>query len=495
MEVGPTTHYIMGGIRVDADTQESTIPGLFAAGECAAGHQRRQSPRRQLAVGPDRLRQARRRVRGAVRAQERRRADGRRRRRSSARCRRRWRRSSAAAPARTRTRCSTICRTRCRAWSASSAPRARCRRRSTQLDALQRARRARRRRRPSRIQRRLAHLHSICGTCSTCPRRSRARRSSARKAAAATSARTIPDKEAEFAHVQHRRRSATPDGSMQVVARAAAADAGGAEAGHRGAETVMAQATFQNLAKRARRAPGAFKDYTHRGLRGHGRARRRAPDPGRAGARPGVPLELQGGQVRLVLGGDQRQAAADVHDAGSNTLALDEPVTVEPMRAFPLIKDLVTDVSWNFRGQEAASRSSSRARPTRPTAPGGWRSATSIACRSSASASSASCARTSATCCAITTSTRSSSARASSSTPRRSRCTRSTPAIGCRDLKDKHGIGYCNITKCCTKVCPEHIHITDNAIIPLKERVVDRFYDPVTRLLRMITGMTSRAYR
>jgi succinate dehydrogenase / fumarate reductase iron-sulfur subunit len=56
------------------------------------------------------------------------------------------------------------------------------------------------------------------------------------------------------------------------------------------------------------------------------------------------------------------------------------------------------------------------------------------------------------------------------------------------DLKGKHGIGYCNITKCCTKVCPEHITITDNAIIPLKERVVDRFYDPVTRLLRMFRG-------
>jgi succinate dehydrogenase / fumarate reductase iron-sulfur subunit len=53
------------------------------------------------------------------------------------------------------------------------------------------------------------------------------------------------------------------------------------------------------------------------------------------------------------------------------------------------------------------------------------------------------------------------------------------------ELKADHGIGYCNITKCCTKVCPEHIHITDNAIIPLKERVVDRFYDPVTKLLRM----------
>jgi succinate dehydrogenase / fumarate reductase iron-sulfur subunit len=53
------------------------------------------------------------------------------------------------------------------------------------------------------------------------------------------------------------------------------------------------------------------------------------------------------------------------------------------------------------------------------------------------------------------------------------------------DIKEKAGIGYCNITKCCTKVCPEHIHITDNAIIPLKERVVSRYYDPVTRLLQM----------
>ena len=47
------------------------------------------------------------------------------------------------------------------------------------------------------------------------------------------------------------------------------------------------------------------------------------------------------------------------------------------------------------------------------------------------------------------------------------------------------GIGYCNITKCCTRVCPEDITITDNAIIPLKERVVDRFYDPVMRVFRM----------
>jgi succinate dehydrogenase / fumarate reductase iron-sulfur subunit len=53
-------------------------------------------------------------------------------------------------------------------------------------------------------------------------------------------------------------------------------------------------------------------------------------------------------------------------------------------------------------------------------------------------------------------------------------------------LKDELGIGYCNITKCCSEVCPESIKITDNAIIPLKERVVDQFYDPLKKLLRIV---------
>jgi succinate dehydrogenase / fumarate reductase iron-sulfur subunit len=57
-----------------------------------------------------------------------------------------------------------------------------------------------------------------------------------------------------------------------------------------------------------------------------------------------------------------------------------------------------------------------------------------------------------------------------------------------RDIQEKHGLGYCNITKCCTKVCPEHITITDNALIPLKERVVDRLYDPVAKMFRMLRG-------
>ena len=52
----------------------------------------------------------------------------------------------------------------------------------------------------------------------------------------------------------------------------------------------------------------------------------------------------------------------------------------------------------------------------------------------------------------------------------------------------KHGLGYCNITKCCTEVCPEDIHITDNAIIPLKERIVTRTYDPIAWALRRMRG-------
>src|SRR5213083_1309991 len=51
-------------------------------------------------------------------------------------------------------------------------------------------------------------------------------------------------------------------------------------------------------------------------------------------------------------------------------------------------------------------------------------------------------------------------------------------------VKDAAGVGLCNITKCCTEVCPENIHITDNAIIPLKERMADEFFDPVVWLLR-----------
>jgi succinate dehydrogenase / fumarate reductase iron-sulfur subunit len=55
-------------------------------------------------------------------------------------------------------------------------------------------------------------------------------------------------------------------------------------------------------------------------------------------------------------------------------------------------------------------------------------------------------------------------------------------------IREQAGVGLCNITKCCTEVCPEGIHITDNAIIPLKERVVDRSYDPIAWIGRKLKG-------
>ena len=60
------------------------------------------------------------------------------------------------------------------------------------------------------------------------------------------------------------------------------------------------------------------------------------------------------------------------------------------------------------------------------------------------------------------------------------------------ELKNDYGSGMCNITRCCTDVCPEHINITDNGIIPMKERVVDRFYDPLTVIARKIFGKSKK---
>ena len=140
-----------------------------------------------------------------------------------------------------------------------------------------------------------------------------------------------------------------------------------------------------------------------------------------------------------------------------------------------------------LRGQQARS-SRSRRRPTSRRRTGAGSSRTSSGSRSSGSASSASCARTSATCCATTRPSSRSWGRASSS----GRAGLEMHPIDTADrrgyLKDDGGIGYCNITKCCTEVCPEHIKITDNAIIPLKERVADEYYDPIQLVWRKLRG-------
>ena len=170
-----------------------------------------------------------------------------------------------------------------------------------------------------------------------------------------------------------------------------------------------------------------------------------------------------------------------------NELPAGEPVTVEPMRAFPPVRDLVTDVSWNFRVKKKIRKFT----PRKPDAADGtWRMQQEDVDRVQEFRKCIECFLCQDVCHVL----RDHGKHEEFSGPRffvYSAALEMHPLDSddrLQSLKDQDNIGYCNITKCCTRVCPEHIHITDNAIIPLKERVVDRFYDPVTRLLRMITG-------
>jgi len=167
-----------------------------------------------------------------------------------------------------------------------------------------------------------------------------------------------------------------------------------------------------------------------------------------------------------------------------NALDLTVPVTVEPMRAFPPIRDLVTDVSWNF----AVKKTIARFTPRAPDAPDGtWRMAQRDIDRVQEFRKCIECFLCQDVCHVL----RDHQKYDAFIGPRffvYSAALEMHPldaADRLPALKQTQGVGYCNITKCCTTVCPEHIHITDNAIIPLKERVVDRFYDPLSRLLRV----------
>jgi succinate dehydrogenase / fumarate reductase iron-sulfur subunit len=167
-----------------------------------------------------------------------------------------------------------------------------------------------------------------------------------------------------------------------------------------------------------------------------------------------------------------------------NQLDLSQPVTVEPMRAFPPIRDLVTDVSWNF----TVKKSIARFQPRKPDAPDGtWRMQQTDVERVQEFRKCIECFLCQDVCHVL----REHGLFDRFVGPRflvYAAALEMQPldtARRARALKDTHGIGYCNITKCCTKVCPENITITDNAIIPLKERVVDEVYDPVVKILRL----------
>ena len=164
-------------------------------------------------------------------------------------------------------------------------------------------------------------------------------------------------------------------------------------------------------------------------------------------------------------------------------LSGDEPVTVEPMKAFPVIRDLVTDVSVNFRIKPTIT-------PFTPRPPdaadGTWRMAQEDVDRVQEFRKCIECFLCQDVCHVL----REHHMHDQFIGPRFLVYTAALEMhpLDVADrraaLRETHGVGLCNITKCCTKVCPEHITITDNAIIPLKERVVDRYFDPLRRLFR-----------
>jgi len=161
-----------------------------------------------------------------------------------------------------------------------------------------------------------------------------------------------------------------------------------------------------------------------------------------------------------------------------------EPVLIEPMRAFPHVRDLVTDVSWNYE----VKRRIKPFKPRKPDAPDGtWRIQQEDVERVQEFRKCIECFLCQDVCHVL----REHGKHEQFGGPRHFVY---TAALEMHPLdtedrlahtKDETGIGYCNITKCCTKVCPEHITITDNAIIPLKERVIDEYYDPLTKLFRI----------
>jgi len=163
---------------------------------------------------------------------------------------------------------------------------------------------------------------------------------------------------------------------------------------------------------------------------------------------------------------------------------LSEPVTVEPLHTFPILKDLVTDVSWNYEVKKKIKPF----KPRKPDAPDGtWRMKQEDVDRAQEFRKCIECYLCQDVCHVL----RDHHKHEEFIGPR---FLIHTAALEMhpldtedrtKELKESQGIGYCNITKCCTKVCPEHITITDNAIIPLKERVVSEYYDPVTKLFKI----------
>ncbi len=169
-----------------------------------------------------------------------------------------------------------------------------------------------------------------------------------------------------------------------------------------------------------------------------------------------------------------------------NQYAPDATIMVQPLKTFPVIKDLVTDVSWNYEQNK-------RIAPFKPAprgSDGQYRMLQKDVERVQEFRKCIECFLCQDVCHVLRERHRKDAfvgprflIRLASLEMHPLDTADRIPAI-----RDEHGSGLCNITRCCTEVCPENIGITDNGIIPLKERVVDRFYDPLQWLGRKLFG-------
>jgi succinate dehydrogenase / fumarate reductase iron-sulfur subunit len=165
----------------------------------------------------------------------------------------------------------------------------------------------------------------------------------------------------------------------------------------------------------------------------------------------------------------------------------DEPITVEPMQAFPVIRDLVTDVSWNYEVNKKIA-------PFTPSPDAEWLIGQEDSDRMGEFRKCIECFMCQDVCHVL----RDHRLQKKYYGPRfmiRLASLQMHPldTLNRMDMiGDQAGIGMCNITKCCTEVCPEGIHITDNAIIPLKERLVDERFDPLLKIFKRGKGNGKR---
>jgi len=185
-----------------------------------------------------------------------------------------------------------------------------------------------------------------------------------------------------------------------------------------------------------------------------------------------------------------------------NVFGEDETITCQPLKTFPVMKDLVTDVSWNYEQNKRIPKFKPRPRD----ADGTYRMYQEDVDRVQEFRKCIECYLCQDVCHVLRD--RDKPAIKAKAGARSDGTSFVGPRFMIRlaslemhpldtddrvpEIRKEFGSGLCNITRCCTEVCPEHIGITDNGIIPLKERVVDRFYDPVAIIGRKLLGIRKR---